>query len=77
MLKDSAMGAKEKTTTAPGTSSSVMLKAIVMAATCPGMAPHILAGCDFEAAGKQIGEQGDEGFFGTSCVSSHLGRSCP
>ena len=35
------------------------------------------AGCDFEAAGKPIGVQGDEGFFGTSCVSLHLGRSCP
>ena len=78
MLKDSAMGAKEKTTTAPGTSSSVMLKAIVMAATCPGMAPHIIADGDSEAVqGKLIGEQGDVGFFGTSCVSSHQERSCP
>ena len=27
--------------------------------------------------GKPIGEQGDVGFFDTSCVSSHQERSCP
>ena len=64
-------------TTASGTSSSVILKAIVMAATCPGMAPHIIVDGDPEAVqGKPIGEQGDVGFFGTSCVSSHQERSC-
>ena len=33
---------------------------------------------DSEAVqGKPIGEQGDVGFFGTSCVSSHQERTCP
>ena len=64
-------------TTASSTSSSVILKAIVMAATCPGMAPHIIADGDPEAVqGKPIGEQGDEGSSGTSCMSSKQERYC-
>ena len=40
--------------------------------------PYPFADGDPEAVqGKPIGEQGDEGFFGTSCVSSHQERSCP
>ena len=39
---------------------------------------RVTDGCDPEAVqGKPIGEQGDVGFFGTSCVSSHQERSCP
>lgn len=39
---------------------------------------RVTDGCDPEAVqGKPIGEQGDVGFFGTSCVSSHQERTCP